>query len=90
MYNYKRKITLAELFETNNEIILFSLIMHYFAVFLLVFNQRTDLKRHYTSKKNYLKELEASSINDALCQFWLKSVQFLWSRRCLNFFNVFS
>ena len=37
-----------------------------------------------------LNKLESSSPKDALCQVWLKLVQWFWRRRFFNFVNVFS
>ena len=38
----------------------------------------------------HLKKHESPSPNDALCQVWLKLVQWFWKRRFLNFVNIFS
>ena len=38
----------------------------------------------------HLKKLESPSPKDALCQVWLKLAQWFWTRRFLNFINVFS
>ena len=35
------------------------------------------------------KQLESSSLKDALCQVWLKMPQWFWRRRLLKVFNVF-
>ena len=37
----------------------------------------------------HLNKVESPSPKDALCQVWLKSVQWFWRRRFLNFVNVF-
>ena len=38
----------------------------------------------------HLKRFESPSPKDALCKIWLKFVPWFWSRRFLNFVNVFS
>ena len=38
----------------------------------------------------HLNKLKSLLPKDALCQVWLKLVQWFWRRRCLNFVNVFS
>ena len=38
----------------------------------------------------HLNKLESPSPKDALCQVWLKVVQWFWRRFFLNFVNVFS
>ena len=37
----------------------------------------------------HLNKLESPSPKDALCQVWLKLVQWFWRRRFLNFINAF-
>ena len=37
----------------------------------------------------HLNKLESPSPKDALCQVWLKLVQWLWKRRSFKFVNVF-
>ena len=56
---------------------------------------KCSLKIHHLSpfwdlNGPYLFKVESSSHKDALCQIWLKLVQWLWSRRLLNFISVFS
>ena len=38
----------------------------------------------------HLNKLESLSLQDALCQVWLKLAQWFWRRRFLNFVNLFS
>ena len=38
----------------------------------------------------HLTKLKSPSPKDSLCQVWLKSAQWFWRRRFLNFVNVFS
>ena len=53
-----------------------------------------SLFRNYLPSENggalHLNILEFPLPKDALCQFWLKLVQWFWRRTVLNFVNVFS
>ena len=61
---------------------------NFFNVFLLFCNYRyIPLEKGWAL---HLNKLKSSSPKRALCQVWLKLVQWFWRRRFLNFVSVFS
>ena len=58
--------------------------------YIITLIQKIKKKLYENWSVLHLNKLKSLSPKDALCQVWLKLAQWFWTRRFLNFVNVFS